>query len=220
MIIADGMGGHSAGEVASRLAVESVAEFADKQLQSGSSLGDDLIRAALKDWVQKVNTKIYTHNASEATAKKRMGTTVVFLCVFGERVAVGHVGDSRAYLFRGGKLEVQTADHSIYSDQIDKKRLPEKDRKRTRKRKYITKAMGTRPKVEADVRIVALEDGDVFLLCSDGLTDMVADIELQERLERGKGDLEKVLDGLVNTANRRGGHDNITIVAGSFTAGG
>ncbi len=216
-VVADGMGGHAAGEVASRLAVELVSRFAEKQLE-GPALSGEQLTAAIKEWVQSVNSKIHSHNGKESSAKKRMGTTVVFLGLFGDLAAVGHVGDSRAYLLREGKLEMLTADHSIYSDQIEKSRLPAKDRNRTRKRKYITKAMGTRPTVEADVRLIDLAVGDVFLLCSDGLTDMVADVELQQKLNKGLADLNKVVDGLVNTANRRGGHDNITVIAAEILA--
>jgi protein phosphatase len=200
--VADGMGGAQAGEVASRLAAAAFREF-----HEADELDPETRVAAI---IQEANRRIYERARSDAQASG-MGTTITAALVSGSGVAVGHVGDSRAYRLRQGQLEQLTEDHSLVADLVRSGRLTPEEADTHPQRSVITRALGTDPEVDVDTFTVEAEPGDVFLLCSDGLTTMVDDEEVSQTVARADT-LEQAAKALVKAANRAGGEDNITVV--------
>jgi protein phosphatase len=147
-----------------------------------------------------------------------MGTTMTVALVEGMTVAIGHVGDSRAYLVRGEQMEQLTDDHSLVNELLKSGRLSEEEAHVHPQRSVITRAVGTDPDVDVDGFTIEAEEGDVFLLCSDGLTDMVEDEEILELVHANRDDLDKAVKSLVTAANKGGGEDNITAVAFRISA--
>jgi PPM family protein phosphatase len=208
--VADGMGGAQAGEVASRLAAAAFREFRD---------ADDLApEERVEALVQEANRRIYARSREDANATG-MGTTITAALLEGERVAIGHVGDSRAYRIRGGDLEQLTQDHSLVADLMRSGRLTQEEADAHPQRSVITRALGTDPEVDVDTFAIGLEPGDVFLLCSDGLTTMVQDEEILGLVHESDS-LERAAKALVKAANKRGGEDNVTVVLFRVDAGG
>ena len=142
-----------------------------------------------------------------------MGTTMTVALVEGMTVAIGHVGDSRAYLVRGEQMEQLTEDHSLVNELLKSGKLSEEEAQAHPQRSVITRAVGTDPDVDVDGFTIEAEEGDVFLICSDGLSDMVEDEEILELVLANRDDLDKAVKALVSAANRGGGEDNITAVA-------
>ena len=206
--VADGMGGAQAGEVASRLAASAV-EGGDSNGLSGLERVDALI--------QEANRRIYDRASTDPTASG-MGTTMTVALVQGMTVAIGHVGDSRAYLVRDGKLEQLTEDHSLVNELLKSGKLSEEEAQVHPQRSVITRAVGTDPDVDVDGFTIEAEEGDIFLICSDGLTDMVEDEEILELVAESRDDLDNAVKALVAAANRGGGEDNITAVAFRISA--
>ena len=208
--VADGMGGAQAGEVASRLAAAAFREY-----HEADSLAPEERVEAL---VQEANRRIYARSREDANATG-MGTTVTAALLEGDSVAIGHVGDSRAYRIRDDRLEQLTQDHSLVADLMRSGRLTQEEADAHPQRSVITRALGTDPEVDVDTLAVGLEPGDVFLLCSDGLTTMVPDEEIL-RIVHESGSLEGAAKALVKAANKRGGEDNVTVVLFRVDAGG
>jgi len=206
--VADGMGGAQAGEVASRLAASAL-EGGDSDGLSGPEQVDALI--------QEANRRIYDRASTDPTASG-MGTTMTVALVEGMTVAIGHVGDSRAYLVHGEQMEQLTEDHSLVNELLKTGKLSEEEAQVHPQRSVITRAVGTDPDVDVDGFTIEAEEGDLFLICSDGLTDMVEDEEILELLADNRNDLDKAVKALVAAANRGGGEDNITAVAFRISA--
>jgi serine/threonine protein phosphatase PrpC len=206
--VADGMGGAQAGEVASQLAASAV-EGGDSDGLQGVDRIDALI--------QEANRRIFDRASTDPSASG-MGTTMTVALVEGMTVAIGHVGDSRAYLVRDEQMEQLTEDHSLVNELLKSGRLSEEEAQIHPQRSVITRAVGTDPDVDVDGFTIEAEDGDVFLICSDGLTDMVEDEEILEVVHQHRDDLDKAVKGLVAAANRGGGEDNITAVAFRISA--
>jgi protein phosphatase len=203
--IADGMGGAQAGEIASRLAANALAEQ-----HSRAATGEETV----SELIQAANASVYRHAAADPAAAG-MGTTATVLLVDAEAetLAVGQVGDSRAYRIRGDELQQLTRDHSLVQELVDSGRLSPDEAIGHPHRSVITRAVGTEPSVDVDTFTVELAVGDLYLLCSDGLTDMVADdVILAHALGAGR-EPKPVARALVDEANRAGGDDNITVVA-------
>jgi PPM family protein phosphatase len=201
--VADGMGGAQAGEIASQLAASAL-EAGDSDGLEGTKRIDALI--------QEANRRIFDRASTDPTASG-MGTTMTVALVQGMTVAIGHVGDSRAYLVRGEQMEQLTEDHSLVNELMKSGRLSEEEAQVHPQRSVITRAVGTDPDVDVDGFTLEAEEGDVILICSDGLSDMVSDEEILELLHANRDDLEKAVKALVAAANRGGGEDNITAVA-------
>jgi PPM family protein phosphatase len=199
--VADGMGGAQAGEVASQLAAA---------VLRGSGAGESDPEQRVVALIQEANRQIYERARSDAHASG-MGTTITAAMLAQDAVAIGHVGDSRAYRIRGGELEQLTEDHSLVADLMRSGRLTPEEAETHPQRSVITRALGTDPDVDVDTLAVEAAPGDVFLLCSDGLTTMVGDDEILRALRETQS-LEEAAKTLVKAANRRGGEDNITIV--------
>lgn len=200
-VVADGMGGAQAGEVASRLAAET---FAD-------GLGDgDSLERRLAARVEDANRRIH-RRAREDRARAGMGTTLTAVYVDDEELVVAHVGDSRAYLWRDGELTRLTRDHSLVDELVRRGKLTEEEAAEHPQRSIITRALGPEPDVEVDTRTYRGRDGDVLLLCSDGLTSMISEDDVAALL-RDATDLDAAARALVDAANDAGGRDNITVV--------
>lgn len=204
-LVADGMGGHAAGEVASLLASETVTA-ALKAVDSPTAALTDKLRHA----VAAANRAIFAR-VQEKPELAGMGTTVVALLADCERVALAHVGDSRAYLVRDGRIRQLTRDHSMVAELVRRHEISAQDALMHPQRHVLTRALGVRRRVEVDLIEMALAGGDVLVLCSDGLTGPVRDEEIANEVDRTH-DLEEVCGRLVDLANSRGGDDNITVV--------
>jgi protein phosphatase len=202
-VVADGMGGAQAGEVASKAAADAF----DRDLPSTSP------EAFLRETIEAANREIH-ELAREDPSRAGMGTTITAVIVDaeGEAVAIGHVGDSRAYRLRGGKLERLTRDHSLVEEMRRKGQLTEEQAEDHPQRSIITRALGPEPDVEVDVQTVPATPGDLFLLCSDGLTTMLGEAQISSLLS-GATSVEAAVRALVDEANRAGGRDNITALA-------
>jgi len=208
--VADGMGGAQAGEVASKLAAAAL-----EDTDQGTLRGEDGVVAL----IQEANRRVYERSNEDPSASG-MGTTMTVALVEAGRVVIGHVGDSRAYLARDGRLEQLTEDHSLVNELMKSGKLSPEEAEVHPQRSVITRALGTDPDVDVDRFTIDAEPGDIFLLCSDGLTSMVGDEAILDVLERYRDDLDRVAKALVQAANRGGGEDNITVVAFEIAAGG
>ena len=200
--VADGMGGAQAGELASGLAAAALRDEAS-ELSGGEQRVDDLI--------QEANRRVYQRQSEDASASG-MGTTMTVALVENGRVAIGHVGDSRAYLVRDRKLEQLTEDHSLVAELVRSGKLSPEEADSHPQRSVITRVLGTDPDVDVDTFSVDTMAGDLFLLCSDGLTSMVDDETILRLVERNRGDLNAAAKALVRAANKGGGEDNITVI--------
>jgi PPM family protein phosphatase len=206
--IADGMGGAQAGEVASRLAAAALKE-------SGVETGGE---ERIYDLIQEANRRVYDRSSTDPTTSG-MGTTITVALVEDGDVAFGHVGDSRAYLIRRRKMEQITEDHSLVNELMKSGKLSREEAESHPQRSVITRALGTDPDVDVDTFTIAAQAGDVFLLCSDGLTDMLSEDEILGLVEQNSSDIDAALKALVKAANRSGGEDNITVVAFEIASG-
>ena len=200
--IADGMGGAQAGEVASGLATAALKEG---QADAGWE-------QRIADLIQEANRRVYDRSSSDPNTSG-MGTTITVALVEDDHVAFGHVGDSRAYLIRDASMEQLTEDHSLVNELLKTGKLSREEAETHPQRSVITRALGTDPDVDVDTFSVRAENGDLFLLCSDGLTDMVSEESILDLVERHRDDIDGALRALVKEANRGGGQDNITVVA-------
>jgi PPM family protein phosphatase len=200
--VADGMGGAQAGEVASRLAAAALKE-------GGAGAGGEQRIVSL---IQEANRRVYDRSNEDPNVSG-MGTTMTVALVENGEVAFGHVGDSRAYLIRDGSMEQLTEDHSLVAELMRSGKLSPEEAETHPQRSVITRALGTDPDVDVDTFTIAARTGDLFLLCSDGLTTMVANETILDLIERHREDMDKALRALVTAANKGGGEDNITVVA-------
>jgi serine/threonine protein phosphatase PrpC len=198
--VADGMGGARGGEIASRVAATALGEPVD-----GSG------EARVVALIQEANRQVY-ERAREDSDASGMGTTITVALFENGIVSIGHVGDSRAYLIRDGKVDQLTEDHSLVAELVRTGRLSAEEAETHPQRSVITRALGTDPDVDVDVFSIEAKPGDLFLICSDGLTSMVDDATILNTVEVQRDDLDGVAKELVAAANRSGGEDNITVV--------
>jgi protein phosphatase len=201
--VTDGMGGARAGEVAAALAAAALEEGA----------GETRGTSALAELIEEANRRIWERSVADPKTTG-MGAVATVALVDGGAgiVAIGHVGDSRAYLLRDGAIEQLTTDHSLVAELVESGVLTPEEAEHHPQRSAITRALGTEPSVEVDVFTVAGQPGDVFLLCSDGLPSMVADEIVASTIETAEHDPARAAEALVSAANARGGEDNITVV--------
>jgi serine/threonine protein phosphatase PrpC len=207
LAVSDGMGGAEAGEVASSLVVESLREHLVRP--------GDPTPTAVSSAVQKANRDVWV--AARVSGVKEMGATLASVLVTGTQAHIASVGDSRAYILRENRIRQITKDQSYIAALVDAG-YAEEDLKNSPFRNVILQAMGTKPDVVVALGRIALRRGDVFLICSDGLSDMVEDEEILELVHSNRDDLDKAVKALVSAANRGGGEDNITAVAFEISA--
>ena len=196
--VADGMGGAKAGEIASRLAAAAVRE----------EEGD---RVDVAELIHEANRRVFERARDDASASG-MGTTMTVALVEDDHVTIGHVGDSRAYRLRDHALEQLTEDHSLVAELVRSGRLSPEEAETHPQRSVITRALGTEADVDVDTFTVETRPGDLFLICSDGLTTMVEEDRIAEVVEQNRDDLERAAKQLIADANRSGGEDNVTVI--------
>ncbi len=218
VVLADGMGGYNAGEVASGIAVSVVSGGLLPELRSGREYSKvdvqtGLTHAALllQQQIAAANKGIY-EAAQTRPECAGMGTTIVAAVFHGNRVSIGHIGDSRCYRLRGEKFEQLTHDHSLLQEQIDSGQLTPEQAKYSLNKNLVTRALGIEAIVPADIAEYRLEADDVYLLCSDGLTDMVEPNVVHNIVTAQRADLAKAAAELVDLANSNGGRDNISVI--------
>jgi protein phosphatase len=203
--VADGVGGSAAGEIASRIFVETAQEVFERGFYS-----DTETSALVKEVFRLANERILL-NTEEYPEHRGMGCTAELIAFSEDRYIVGHVGDSRTYLFRNGEIRRITRDHSLVQDQLDQGLITQEEAKRHRLRNVVLRAVGIDSSVALDLIKGRMLPGDIFLLCSDGLTDMVDEGPIQEILSSALGLTDKV-ERLVENAKTAGGNDNITVL--------
>lgn len=216
-IIADGMGGHLGGEFASHLAVQTVQEIfrqitedpdatlLEEQENVGTDLGE-----RLKYAIRVASMRVF-EEAERDENLSGMGTTTVSIAIDNGKAYIANVGDSRVYLVRDHQITQLTEDHSLVSEQIRAGFINEERARNHRLKNIITRSVGYQKDVDADLFVRDLEEGDLFLLCSDGLTNLVDDAEILKVIEKGKS-IQKACERLVEEANRNGGDDNISVI--------
>jgi protein phosphatase len=217
-VVADGMGGHAAGEIASKVAVESINEFVcltggDEEITWPFGLDENISYDGnrLKTAIRYANRKVL-----EATKEKSeyegMATTVCAVLVDDRVANLAHVGDSRVYLMRDGELSQLTSDHSWVNEQIQSGVISPDQARTHPLRNVVTRALGGKPDLQVDMQQHKAKDGDILILCSDGLTTMIPDEDIARVVREAGGDVEKAAQALVASANAKGGEDNITVL--------
>lgn len=217
MVLADGMGGYNAGEVASGIAVQTISELAtegaDREKRNDIDAHSGMMRQTivLRDAVARANKIIYQTAQSQSHCEG-MGTTLVAGMFYDNKISIAHVGDSRAYRLRAGVFEQLTMDHSLLQELVDRGFYSEEEAQRSTNRNYVTRALGVEPSVEVEVNEFDVLPGDVYLLCSDGLPDMVEDEDIHLTIKTFNASLDVVGQQLVQLANDHGGRDNVSIM--------
>ncbi len=217
MVLADGMGGYNAGEIASGIAVQIVTDMAvegaERQERDDIDSHSGLMRQSivLRDAVYRAN-KIIFQTAQSQTHCEGMGTTIVACMFFDNKVSVAHVGDSRAYRLRDGELIQLTMDHSLLQELVDRGFYSAEEAQRSTNRNYVTRALGVEPTVEVEVHEHEVLPEDIYLLCSDGLPDMVEDEDIHLTISTFNASLDVVGQQLVELANDHGGRDNVSVM--------
>ncbi len=217
LVLADGMGGYNAGEVASGIAVKTVygllsdAVLREKRGEIETTTGFMRQSIALRDGVRRAN-KIIHQTAQSQPQCEGMGTTIVCALFHDDRVSVAHVGDSRMYRLRGGQLTQITLDHSLLQELVDRGFYSEEEAQRSTNRNYVTRALGVEAQVDVEIQESAVQVDDIYLLCSDGLPDMVEDEDIHLTISTFSDNLEVAAKQLVSLANEHGGRDNISVM--------
>jgi protein phosphatase len=217
LVLADGMGGYNAGEVASGIAVKTVLNLIREQVEredltvldreSGMSRPSIILR----DAIHRANKIIYQTARSQPQCEG-MGTTIVAALFFDNKISVAHVGDSRMYRLRNGRFEQVTMDHSLLQELVDRGFYSAEEAQRAANKNYVTRALGVEPNVEVELQEAPVQKGDVYVLCSDGLSDMVEDDDIHLTISTFSANLDTVAKQLIQLANDNGGRDNVSAV--------
>ncbi len=217
VILADGMGGHNAGEIASDMAVNGIIDSLRHSVpetdtaildeESGFTHGTLLIHEA----IQKANNEIF-EAANDQPQCQGMGTTLVAALFYNDRVTIANVGDSRLYRLRVGELEQLTSDHTLLQELVDRGFYSQEEAEASLNRNVITRALGTEPNIQVDLQEEIVLPGDLYLLCSDGLNDMISDEKILSTLSKFGGNLDKIGEDLIRQANSEGGRDNVSVI--------
>ena len=211
VVLADGMGGYNAGEVASAMATERIQTELGRWLsEAGPVAGCSAVRQAMQACVDSANLAIF-EAANSTPSYAGMGTTVVVAVFRDDALVLGHIGDSRCYRLRAGKLEQITHDHSLLQEQLDAGLITPAQAEHSHIKNLVTRALGVEAVVLTEVKEHAVEPGDLYLLCSDGLSDMLNDATIADILRAETG-LERQTEALVDAANDHGGRDNISVL--------
>ncbi|MCP5269146.1 MAG: Stp1/IreP family PP2C-type Ser/Thr phosphatase [Zoogloeaceae bacterium] len=216
VILADGMGGYNAGEVASGMATTVLSSeleqaFAVNPPEQLGENGEGCAHTAIREQVARANLAIY--NAAESQPQYAgMGTTLVLGLFYDNRLTVAHIGDSRLYRLRDGVIESLTRDHSLLQEQIDAGMISVEEARHSQNKNLVTRAVGVDPEVEVELHDYDTAPGDIYLLCSDGLNDMVEDEEISMTLQVLGANLELAATQLIEMANDNGGRDNVSVI--------
>ena len=217
LVLADGMGGYNAGEVASGIAVKTVLELVTEacgreerdEVEPESGLMRQSI--VLRDSISRAN-KIIHQTARSQPQCEGMGTTLVACLFYDNRITIAHVGDSRLYRLRRNRLEQLTLDHSLLQELVDRGFYSPEEAQRSTNRNYVTRALGVEPTVQVELNELAVEPDDLFLLCSDGLCDMVDDEDIHLTISTFSANLDTAAQQLIQLSNDHGGKDNISVI--------
>jgi serine/threonine protein phosphatase PrpC len=216
-VLADGMGGYNAGEVASSIAVKTVIELVNEACQrvDRAEIEDDtgFMRQTivLRDAITRAN-KIIHQTAHSHSGCEGMGTTIVACLFYDNTISIAHVGDSRLYRMRQNRLEQITMDHSLLQELVDRGFYTREEAERSTNRNYVTRALGVEAGVDVEIQEVPVEPDDLFILCSDGLCDMVDDEEIHLTVSTFSANLDLVGQQLIQLSNDHGGKDNVSII--------
>jgi protein phosphatase len=214
LVVADGMGGHASGEIASKLAVNVIRDY----FQGPQKLIGDY-NSAYSEATNKLNCAIRLANqavyevAQSSPVLKGMGTTIVAVLLTGNKLSIAHIGDSRAYLIRAGLIDQLTDDHSMVNEQVRRDIITKEQAAQSEMKNVLTKALGISAKMEADLDELTMFDDDILFLCTDGLSNMVTDEAVMNIISLADSP-GAASDSLINAANKNGGKDNITVVIG------
>ena len=217
LVLADGMGGYNAGEVASGIAVKTVIELVSeaclREKREAPDASTGLMRQTiiLRDAIMRANKIIYNTSKTQLHCEG-MGTTIVACLFWDDRISIAHVGDSRLYRLRGNKLEQLTMDHSLLQELVDRGFYSQEEAQRSTNRNYVTRALGVEATVEVEIGEERVQPGDHYLLCSDGLPDMVEDEDIHITINTFNANLDMVGKQLVQLSNDNGGKDNVSVV--------
>jgi len=211
-VLADGMGGYNAGEVASGIAVAMISAELKKALAARHGEVDTAMAERLVgEEAVRANSAIF-QAAQNQSQYAGMGTTLVIALWHDDTLVVGHVGDSRLYRFRGGRLEQVTRDHSLLQEQIDSGLITKEQARHSQNKNLVTRAVGIDPDVDVEIHNYPVQSGDIYLLCSDGLNDMVTDEDMELTLASLQANLPLAAEQLVQQANDNGGRDNVSVI--------
>lgn len=216
-VLADGMGGYNAGEVASGIATALIANETKEAISRldphtvDRATGRMLATRLMAEIISRANASIY-QSANSQPQYAGMGTTLVAALFCDNRVTVSHIGDSRCYRLRDQQLEQITRDHSLLQEQIDSGLLTREAARRSQNKNLVTRALGIEPEVEPEIHTYEAQEGDIYLLCSDGLNDMVEDADIELTLTSLSANLPLAAEQLVQMANDAGGRDNISVI--------
>jgi len=216
-VLADGMGGYNAGEVASSIAVKTVkdlvSEAVEREDRAVPEADTGLMRQTivLRDAISRANKIIHQTAQSQASCEG-MGTTIVACLFYDNRLSIAHVGDSRLYRVRDNRLEQITMDHSLLQELVDRGFYSREEAERATNRNYVTRALGVEPTVQVDLTEIDVKPDDLFLLCSDGLPDMVDDEEIHLTVSTFSANLDTVGQQLIQLSNDHGGKDNVSVI--------
>jgi serine/threonine protein phosphatase PrpC len=216
-VLADGMGGYNAGEVASGIAVKTVIDLVTEacrrenrgEIETGTGYMRQTI--VLRDAIHRAN-KIINQTAKSQPQCEGMGTTLVACLFFDNRVSIAHVGDSRLYRMRDNRFEQITMDHSLLQELVDRGFYSQEEASRSTNRNYVTRALGVEPTVEVEVQEMDVSKGDYVLMCSDGLPDMVEDEDIHLTISTFNNNIDTIGKQLIKLANDNGGRDNVSVV--------
>jgi protein phosphatase len=216
-VLADGMGGYNAGEVASGIAVKTVIELVTQackterrgEIESGTGYMRQTI--VLRDAIHRAN-KVINQTAQSQPQCEGMGTTLVASLFYDNKVSIAHVGDSRMYRLRGNRFEQITMDHSLLQELVDRGFYSQEEAQRSTNRNYVTRALGVEANVEVEVQEIEVQKGDFFLMCSDGLPDMVEDEDIHLTISTFANDVRTVGEQLIKLTNDNGGRDNVSVI--------
>jgi len=218
-MVADGMGGRDFGEVASSLCVSTLNKTFKKYFPetlrgrglNGDGVIENVVRQTIDTWVRDMNVVVWEFGSLD-TRYREMGTTLALVFHEADYVALAHVGDSRVYRIREGVIEQMTEDHSFVNAQLRAGLITPAEAAASPHKNIITRAIGTRAVVKADVAVHEAQEGDIYLLCSDGLSDLADEGDILSMMKTQGMDLERSVQALIDLANERGGKDNITVV--------
>ena len=206
-ILADGMGGYKGGEIASKLATDSVKSYINSNFNENLVEKEEILKL-IESAVEYANMVVY-EKSKEVPELEGMGTTLEVCLIYNNKAYIGHVGDSRIYRIRKGVIRKLTKDHSYVQQLVEDKKITREEAKTPPKKNMLTKALGCTPYVEPDIRARNFERDDIFIMCSDGLTNMVDDNNICELIMQ---DITTAADKLIENANASGGYDNITVI--------
>jgi PPM family protein phosphatase len=216
-VLADGMGGYNAGEVASGIAVKTILDLVtqackrEKRAEIEAGTGYMRQTIVLRDAIHRAN-KVINQTAQSQPQCEGMGTTLVASLFYDNRVSIAHVGDSRMYRLRGNRFEQITMDHSLLQELVDRGFYSQEEAQRSTNRNYVTRALGVEANVEVEVQEIDVQKGDFFLMCSDGLPDMVEDEDIHLTISTFSNDVRTVGEQLIKLTNDNGGRDNVSVV--------